>query len=423
MSNSVPAGYRPQTIETLPNYLAGKLPSTLNLGGDPEQWKVTEVGDGNLNMVFIVKGTKKTIIVKQALPWLRAGGEGWPLSLSRAGFEYKVLSQEAEFAGHRLVPEVYFYDEEMAVFAMEYLTPHVILRKELIAGKKFPNLAKDVGTFLARTLFHTSDIGMPAVKKKALTAEFSLNHELCKITEDLIFTEPYYNAERNNWTSPQLDEDVKKVWKDKEMIQVAMRYKYKFMTEAQALLHGDLHSGSIMVTENETKVIDPEFGFMGPMAFDIGNYIGNLLLAYFSRPGWDKDAFTREVYQHWLISQIEETWEVFVEQFRQLWNGKTQGEAWPAEIFQSLPMQVNAAREEAQNQFFRTLFEDSLINAGMEMNRRIIGFAGVADLKLIEDANLRAQCERNALAMARELIVNASQFENMSSVGQLAKTH
>lgn len=64
-----------------------------------------------------------------------------------------------------------------------------------------------------------------------------------------------------------------------------MRYKYKFMTEAQALLHGDLHSGSIMVTDTDTKVIDPEFGFMGPMAFDIGNYIGNLLLAYFSRPG------------------------------------------------------------------------------------------------------------------------------------------
>lgn len=57
------------------------------------------------------------------------------------------------------------------------------------------------------------------------------------------------------------------------MIRVAMRYKYKFMTEAQALLHGDLHSGSIMVTDTDTKVIDPEFGFMGPMAFDIGNYI------------------------------------------------------------------------------------------------------------------------------------------------------
>ncbi|MXD18366.1 phosphotransferase, partial [Escherichia coli] len=76
---------------------------------------------------------------------------------------------------------------------------------------------------------------------------------------------------------------------------------YKFMTEAQALLHGDLHSGSIMVTDTDTKVIDPEFGFMGPMAFDIGNYIGNLLLAYFSRPGWDANEQRRADYQEWLL--------------------------------------------------------------------------------------------------------------------------
>ncbi|HAT1684034.1 TPA: S-methyl-5-thioribose kinase [Klebsiella oxytoca] len=421
MSGSIPAGYKPLTCDTLPNYLASRLTSACEPGGKPEEWKVSEVGDGNLNMVFIVQGTLKSIIVKQALPWLRAGGKGWPLSLSRAGFEYKVLCLEARFAGHKLIPEVYFYDPEMALFVMEYLTPHVILRKELIAGRKFPKLATDIGTFLARTLFHTSDIGMPAAQKKTLTAEFALNHELCRITEDLIFTEPYYNAERNNWTSPELDADVQKVWCDREMIQVAMRYKYKFMTETQALLHGDLHSGSIMVTDTDTKVIDPEFGFMGPMAFDIGNYTGNLLLAYFSRPGQDSEKQRRIAYQEWLLLQIEETWAVFTREFRQLWNTRTQGEAWPAEIYPRTPVH-SAVQQEAQDQFFSTLLEDSLVNAGMEMNRRIIGFAGVTDLKLIENAETRAECERSALAMARELMVNARKFENMASVSQFART-
>ena len=50
-------------------------------------------------------------------------------------------------------------------------------------------------------------------------------------------------------------------------------------------MHGDLHSGSIMVTEKETYVIDPEFAFYGPMGFDIGALIGNLYLAYFSQSG------------------------------------------------------------------------------------------------------------------------------------------
>ncbi len=52
-----------------------------------------------------------------------------------------------------------------------------------------------------------------------------------------------------------------------------------------------------------------------------------------------------------------------------------------------------------------------LVNAGMEMNRRIIGFAGVAELKQIENTELRAGCERRALTMARDLIVNARQFK------------
>ena len=33
------------------------------------------------------------------------------------------------------------------------------------------------------------------------------------------------------------------------------------MNNAQALLHGDLHTGSIFANEQGVKVIDPEFAF------------------------------------------------------------------------------------------------------------------------------------------------------------------
>ncbi|MCL9780620.1 S-methyl-5-thioribose kinase [Vibrio sp. S4M6] len=412
--------YQPQTCETLPLYLEQNLPAHIQLGGNPEDWTVKEVGDGNLNLVFIVQGLEKSIVVKQALPYVRAAGESWQLSLDRAYFEYHSLETSARFASYDLVPEVYFYDEEQAICVMKYLTPHVILRKELIGGKQFPNLAESIGTFLARTLFHTSDIGMNAQEKKALVSRFAPNHELCKITEDLIFTEPYYDAERNNWTSPQLDNDIKQIWQDEEMIQVAMRYKFKFMTEAQALLHGDLHSGSIMVTETDTKVIDPEFGFMGPMAFDIGNYIGNLFLAYFARPGWQEDLQQCEQEQQWLAEQISTTWKVFTTGFLQLWNNKSQGDAFPTEIYQNHLGQ--RALHHAQSVFIETLFEDTLVNAGLEINRRIIGFAGVADFNDIPNADLRATCERRALKLARELIVNAKNYQDLNAVHLFAQS-
>jgi 5-methylthioribose kinase len=41
-----------------------------------------EIGDGNLNFVFIVKSQKnpkKALIVKQAVPYLRCAGESFPL--------------------------------------------------------------------------------------------------------------------------------------------------------------------------------------------------------------------------------------------------------------------------------------------------------------------------------------------------------
>ena len=58
---------------------------------------------------------------------------------------------------------------------------------------------------MARTLFFTSDLAVPAAQKKEGIAAFAGNHALCKITEDLIFTDPYSSAEQNRWTSPWLD--------------------------------------------------------------------------------------------------------------------------------------------------------------------------------------------------------------------------
>ena len=50
-----------------------------------------------------------------------------------------------------------------------------------------------------------------------------------------------------------------------------------------------------MVTPDSTQVIDPEFGFYGPMGFDIGAFLGNLILAYFAQDGHDDQVNDRKV--------------------------------------------------------------------------------------------------------------------------------
>lgn len=39
-----------------------------------------EVGDGNINFVYIVEGPAGAICIKQALPFVRIVGESWPLT-------------------------------------------------------------------------------------------------------------------------------------------------------------------------------------------------------------------------------------------------------------------------------------------------------------------------------------------------------
>jgi 5-methylthioribose kinase len=63
----------------------------------------------------------------------------------------------------------------------------------------------------------------------------------------VIFTEPYTTASNNHWTSPQLDADVASLQSDVGVKAAVARLKERFCSAPQALLHGDMHTGSLMV--------------------------------------------------------------------------------------------------------------------------------------------------------------------------------
>ena len=133
-------------------------------------------------------------------------------------------------------------------------------------------------------------------REKNIISKFISNTELCKITEDLIFTDPYSVNKNNRWTKPYLSKMKDKIEGDEKLKIAISRLKLKFMKNTDALLHGDLHTGSIMVTKKDTKVIDPEFAFFGPMGFDIGALIANLLMSFFSQTGHEKKFGERKKY-------------------------------------------------------------------------------------------------------------------------------
>lgn len=87
--------------------LVGLAEGAATPGAAPQDWRVSEVGDGNLNLVFIVRGPKGALIVKQALPYVRLVGDGWPLPFDRALFENLALLTE-DAAAPGLVPKGFY---------------------------------------------------------------------------------------------------------------------------------------------------------------------------------------------------------------------------------------------------------------------------------------------------------------------------
>jgi 5-methylthioribose kinase len=409
----MPSNYQPLTLHSLPAWLGSISSLRSRLGVDISQLRISEVGDGNLNMVFRVEGPSTDLIVKQALPYVRLVGDSWPLPLSRSYFEHMALLHQAKQSPAH-VPEVFYFDAEQAAIVMQLLKPHIILRKGLIAGMEYPGLAQHLASFMARTLYFGSVLHLSGQDYKAMQAAFAPNHALCKITEDLVFTEPYFNAPLNRWTSPQLDSVVASLRSDSALKMMAQHYKARFIGDAQALIHGDLHTGSIMVAQGDTRVIDPEFAFMGPIGFDVGALLANLIMAWFSQSVHRSEPSVRSAYRAWIAEQMTQIWDEFSGLFCKLWLGDAQRQV-PSDSL------VSSAKDEAafvqyQERFMQSVFTDSMAFAGLKIIRRVIGLAHVEDFESITDPAARARCEAAALSLARQLVVGAASVQGMGDL-------
>ncbi|MBW8297980.1 MAG: S-methyl-5-thioribose kinase [Hydrogenophaga sp.] len=401
------------SAETLPVRLGGNAAVKEKIGDDSSRWTIKEVGDGNLNLVFIVTGETGAVIVKQALPYVRLVGESWPLPLKRSFFEYHALKRQGT-RDPGMVPEVLFFDQAQAIIVMEFLTPHVILRRALIDGCKLPKIGRDLGLFVARTLFRGSDLFMVTREKKADVALFSDNIELCDITENLVFSDPYFEAPLNRHTTPQLDPLVAELRADRDLKVEAQRLKHLFSAKSETLCHGDLHTGSVMVTDDETRVIDPEFAFYGPISFDVGMLIANFWMNYFSQAGHETAPGARDAMRAYLLDTIDTLWETFRAEFAHLWRTERKGILYQASLFEDRHDPL--AAEQALISVIDEIWCEMLGFAGIEIHRRILGLAHNADFETIADPDRRAPCEIKALKLGRHLAVNRQRIHSLRDI-------
>ncbi|MEQ9971477.1 S-methyl-5-thioribose kinase [Pectobacterium carotovorum] len=359
-----------------------------------------EIGDGNLNLVFKIKDEAgvSRVIVKQALPYVRCVGESWPLTLDRARIEAETLLTHARFCPQHTVTVLY-HDPELAVMVQEDLSDHRIWRSELVNGADYPQAAAQLGEYLAQTLFHTSDFYQHPHEKKAAVSQFT-NPELCQITEDLFFTDPYIDHERNQFDAA-LTPDVLALRDDRALKLAVAGLKHGFLSKAEALLHGDIHSGSIFVAEGRLKAIDAEFGFYGPIGFDAGTAIGNLLLNYCGLPGLlapREAAAGRER----RLEDIRTLWQTFSARFLALSESESRDPALAQSGYAAL--------------FLQQVWRDAVGYCGTELIRRTIGLAHVADLDSIQETEARLACQRHAISLGKMLVLAAPHIADVDAL-------
>ena len=357
-----------------------------------EPTECTEIGDGNINYVFRVCSMVDghSVIVKQADRLLRSSGR--PLDIYRNKIEAAILKLEGELAPS-MVPEVYYYDETMAATSMEDISSYGNLRKELAKNRIYPLLSENISAFMADTLLPTTDLVLDAEEKKR-RVRFFTNPELCKITEDLVLTEPYYDYKGRNILFPGNEDFVREhLYEDETLHAEVAALRLNFMNNAQALVHGDLHSGSIFINERGIKVLDPEFAFYGPMGYDIGNVIGNLFFA------WANKAFT--------APDALETMASIETCIAEVWDKTRQKLERKYDDCVTLPLyRVPAFR----TSYLDTIMADSAGYAGTEIIRRTVGDSKVMEVSSVTEPEKRIPMERALMKLGIALIKNRKTF-------------
>ncbi|MCH4091286.1 S-methyl-5-thioribose kinase [Acetobacter sp.] len=383
--------YRPLNPESLRLVLSELPLLAVRLGGTPSGWNIREVSDGNLNSVWLIHGPSGSLCAKQSLPHVRVD-PSWKMPLDRTTFEAGWLKAVTPLAPE-MVPEFLYFDPQLFLLVTACLDDHVTFTEALIQGVDPLPVARQIGHFVARTAFHTSWRGGPFEKMFQLESFFSGNTTLTRITVDLVLTDPYYDHPRNHY-HPALKTLVEQLHTDPTIHRAVSHMQSRFFTAREALLHGDLHSGSIMVGPNGASVIDGEFACIGPTGFDCGMFVASLILASFAA----QDTSRR--------TQIRQAAAIFHESFLKTYceewlDNNTDTDLAPAFLTRHDATEIQRQQQEECDR----IVSDMAGFTAMEVIRRLTGYAHTSHFDALPETE-KGHRQYQALSFAIELLSN-----------------
>ena len=388
------------------------------LGVNTKSWHIQELKGGNLNQVDVIQSKKGAVCVKQSLPYLRILGPDSKMPLDRIHYENHAIKSHSLYTPN-LIPNIYYFNPSLYLMVMEYCKDYIELRKLLMSSISCDFLAKDIGHYLAHTMFLSSDLSLKPKQRRLEVAKMSGNWGMYKWMEELSYTDPYIIQPRNSWNTPYLDKIANEFRNDGILKIHVSILKEKYMSDHACLVHGDFHTDSILVGRNDIKIIVYEHSFYGPFGYDFVHFFGHLLLNYFSLKEFKNNESIQKKFDLWILDTILETWQYFVNNFTLLWETKRTGEAYSVKLFEN--SENKDSSNTAKDIIIQRTLEHAIGFTGIEMVRRILTVGQVNDLERISNPVKKSRSELLCLKLGRNLIINFKEFKNISQLTNMAQ--
>jgi 5-methylthioribose kinase len=259
-------------LETDPAAIEDFLRERKWLDADEPVTSAAIAGAGNMNRTVRVRTARRSVVLKQSRPYC-VGFPDIAAPIERLATEvrfYRLASTNPILAAR--MPKVLAFDESESVAMLEDLGEASDLTG-CYAGKPIGREDLQALCEFAREL-HALPVPDEDRAVLANPAMRELNHEH-------IFELPLDpdNGLDLDAITPGLGDLAGQLQTDDsyvaEVVALGMLYTG---ADGPSLLHGDYYPGSFLQTAAGLRVIDPEFGFLGPAEFDLGVLAAHLVL-------------------------------------------------------------------------------------------------------------------------------------------------
>ena len=386
-------------------YLRARYPA-FDTGGPVT---VSAIGDdaedsqGLINYLFRVRCGERSLILKQARANMRlddvveATGTSYRPPQDRNYFEYLTLKLRRAITPDQ-VPEIYCVDRENNVFLMEdvsYLKP---ARAQLAHNVMIDGLGARVAGFLADIHFYTTEFYLDTEVFRELDRRF-VSTGMRAIMENWLFL-------RNTPTHqcPELTRHfLPHIFADDIVVQSHI-LRHKYMNSTQAFIHSDIHTSNIFASDSQLKVIDMEYTFAGPVAYDLGYFLSSLVSQYCSavfRPfPSERD---RAGFKRYILATIYTLLEEYRNRFAAHWDSEAK------EVYRSCPGFRDA--------FLAELIPDTAGYAAMPMFTLCISsFGFTQEFEVIPDEGRKLHALQLYCCLGRRFLMDRARIRTPGDV-------